>query len=225
MNYLIVDDHPIIRHSYSQIIKQICGTVCTIEHADSAEKAWSNWLVRQHQAVVLDINLPDVSGIDLAARILRRKPSTRLMFFSMHDEQGLVRKALDIGAMAYVSKSAEPDEFAKAIHAISEGKLYVEQRLAMNLVCPAQAGKSHLLDVLSQREREIFLMSAKGYSSRQVGELLNVSAKTVANNLSIIKQKLNVETTAAMAHLAMKHQLIELYQPNGQPEQPSKFAS
>ncbi|MCZ8014631.1 MAG: response regulator transcription factor [Limnobacter sp.] len=224
MSYLIVDDHPLIRQSYSQIISQINNGDARIDHADNATSAWLKWSELRHKVVVLDINLPDISGLDLATKILRRQPDTRVMFFSMHDELGLVNRAMKLGACAYVSKSAEPEEFSRAIRAISDGKNYIEQRLATSLVC-AKGLASNTLAELSVRENEIFLMIAKGYSSRQIGELLNLSAKTVANNLSIIKQKLNVDTTAAMAHLAVSLQLIEIYQPTGQPVQPSKLAS
>lgn len=225
MNYLIVDDHPLIRQSYSQIINQISNGHARIDHADNAASAWMKWIETRHELVVLDINLPDISGLDLATKILRRQADTRVMFFSMHDELGLVNRAMKLGASAYVSKSAEPEEFARAIQAISEGKHYIEHRLATNLICSRDSKNNTALDMLSGRENEIFLMIAKGYSSRQIGELLNLSAKTVANNLSIIKQKLNVDTTAAMAHLAVSLQLIEVYQPTGQPVQPSKLAS
>lgn len=224
MNYLIVDDHPLIRQSYSQIINQISNGLAQIDHADNAQSAWVKWTERRHDLIVLDINLPDISGLDLATKILRRQPTTRVMFFSMHEELGLVNRAMKLGACAFVSKSAEPEEFARAIRAISEGKYYVEHRLATGLVCSKHTS-SNALSTLSGRENEIFLMIAKGYSSRQIGKLLNLSAKTVANNLSIIKQKLNVDTTAAMAHLAVSLQLIEVYQPTGQPVQPSKLAS
>lgn len=224
MNYLIVDDHPLIRQSYSQIINQICNGLAQIDHADNAQLAWLKWTEIRHELVVLDVNLPDISGLDLATKILRRQPATRVMFFSMHDELGLVSRAMKLGACAFVSKSAEPEEFARAIRTISEGEFYVEHRLATGLVCSKHTG-SNALATLSGRENEIFLMIAKGYSSRQISKLLNLSAKTVANNLSIIKQKLNVDTTAAMTHLAVSLQLIEVYQPTGQPVQPSKLAS
>lgn len=225
MNYLIVDDHPLIRQSYSQIINQISKGLSNIDHADNAASGWALWSEKRHPLVVLDINLPDISGLDLAMKILRRQPDTRVMFFSMHDELGLVNRAMKLGASAYVSKSAEPEEFARAIQAISEGRQYIEHRLATRLVCSGGKENNNPLATLSDRENEIFLMIAKGYSSRQIGELLNLSAKTVANNLSIIKQKLNVDTTATMAHIAVSLQLIEIHQPTGQSVQPSKLAS
>jgi two-component system, NarL family, invasion response regulator UvrY len=225
MKYLIVDDHPLIRQSYSQIINQIHGGECTISQADMASKAWALWTTYRPDAVILDINLPDMSGLDLAARIIKRAPESKIMFFSMHHELGVVKKAINTGACSYVSKSAEPEEFAKAIVAMSQGRHYVEHRLANELLCMKSQSHQSPQMSLSPRENEIFLLVAKGYSSRQIGEVLNLSAKTVANNLSIIKQKLNVETTAAMAHLAMSHQLIEVHQPTGQPVQPSKLAS
>ena len=210
MNILLVDDHAIVRQGYTSLLG-MTFTQADIREAASGEEAISVAQQKVPDLVVLDIGLPGISGIETARRLLLRWPSLRILFFSMHDELPLVRQALAAGALGYITKGAAPDVLLEAVRRCLGGQRYIEQELATQLAC---AGTDNALDprlkCMTQREFEIFVMLAKGTPPRRIASHLCISSKTVSNNLTVLKQKLNVSSLTELVHLAIDTGVIRV---------------
>ncbi len=203
MNLLLVDDHPMVRHGCACLLGEMLPQA-EIRAVESGEDALVAAQQRVPDLVLLDIGLPGISGIETARRLLQRWPLLRILFLSMHDELPLVRQALAAGALGYITKTASPEVLCDAVGRCLKGHRYIEQELATQLAC---AGSDERLDPrlrdVTQREFEIFVMLARGVPPRQIAENLCISSKTVSNNLTVLKQKLNVSSLTELVHLAI----------------------
>jgi len=151
--------------------------------------------------------MPGGGGIELIRRVLMRAPAARVLVFSMHDSAPLVRRALEAGARGFLTKAAAPQSLVDAVRALHAGGRYIGPGL---LERPQRdpALEAERLASLSLREFEIFRLLAEGHSAAECAQALNLSTKTVSNHQSVIKEKLGVTTSAALAHLAIRHRLI-----------------
>ena len=203
MNLLLVDDHPMVRHGCACLLGEMLPQA-EIRAVESGEDALVAAQQRVPALVLLDIGLPGSSGIATARRLLQRWPLLRILFLSMHDELPLVRQALAAGALGYITKTASPEVLCDAVGRCLKGHRYIEQELATQLAC---AGSDERLDPrlrdVTQREFEIFVMLARGVAPRLIAENLCISSKTVSNNLTVLKQKLNVSSLTELVHLAI----------------------
>ena len=203
MNLLLVDDHPMVRHGCACLLGEMLPQA-VIRAVESGEDALVAAQQRVPDLVLLDIGLPGISGIETARRLLQRWPLLRILFLSMHDELPLVRQALAAGALGYITKTASPEVLCDAVGRCLKGHRYIEQELATQLAC---AGSDERLDPrlrdVTQREFEIFVMLARGVAPRLIAENLCISSKTVSNNLTVLKQKLNVSSLTELVHLAI----------------------
>ena len=130
----------------------------------------------------------------------------------MHDELPLVRQALEAGALGYLTKTSAPEVLLEAVKRTLAGHAYIEQNLATHLACNlTQDGRlDPRLQNMTPRELEIFVMLAKGIPSRQIAEKLCISSKTVSNNLTLLKSKLQVSSQAELVHLAIDTGVLRL---------------
>ena len=203
MNLLLVDDHPMVRHGCACLLGEMLPQA-EIRAVEGGEDALVAAQQRVPDLVLLDIGLPGISGIETARRLLQRWPLLRILFLSMHDELPLVRQALAAGALGYITKTASPEVLCDAVGRCLKGHRYIEQELATQLAC---AGSDERLDPrlrdVTQREFEIFVMLARGVAPRLIAENLCISSKTVSNNLTVLKQKLNVSSLTELVHLAI----------------------
>jgi two-component system, NarL family, invasion response regulator UvrY len=202
MRVLIVDDHPIVASG--------CRTVLADEpeieildapDAESAERAF----VSEHPDIsVIDINLPTVSGFELARRILARDASARIIMFSMNDDPVFVARAIEIGAKGYVSKTGDPQDLVAAIREVGQGSVYLPPALARSIAFAGPNVAKNPLSKLNPREMEILRLLTSGKSLSEIAWLIHSPYKTVANTSSIIRQKLGVRTSAEMVRLAIE---------------------
>jgi DNA-binding NarL/FixJ family response regulator len=204
---LLVDDHPVVRSGYHRLLEQSGGISVVAEcgDADSALKAHAE---HAPDVCVTDLALPDASGMDLIRRILVVRAQARILVFSMYDSLQVVRQAMRAGASGFVSKHASPDSLVEAVRVTHDGGRYLSAGLAPALRKGAPDDEASRIASLSQREYEIFRLLAAGRSAIDCARLLNVSAKTVANCQTLIKQKLSVSTSAALVHLALRNGVI-----------------
>jgi len=204
MHILIVDDHAVVRQGYASLLRAMLPLV-QVREAATGEEALVSVQEEIPQLVIMDFGLPGISGLETTRRLRQRLPQLRVLFFSMHDELPLVRQALDAGASGYLTKSSAPDVLLEAVRRILAGHAYIEQPLATQLACNPQRQDcaDPRLQSMTQRELEIFLMLAKGTPSRVIAERLCISAKTVSNYLTLLKNKLQVSSHAELVHLAI----------------------
>ncbi len=204
---LIADDHPVVRAGYQRLLDQ-AGDIRVVGEAGDGASALAQWQALQPDVLVTDVSMPG-GGLELLRRVRQRRTDARVLVFSMHDSAPMVRQALDAGASGYLTKASAPEHLIEAVRTLAEGGRY----LAPELSAPWQLPEDPLdeearLHSLSPREFEIFRLLAAGHSAAQCARELHLSAKTVANHQTAIKEKLGVRTTAALAHLALRHGVV-----------------
>lgn len=211
MKILITDDHAVVRQGYASLLSVMLDP-CELVEASSGEEACRLAVEQDFDVMILDINLPGISGIEAACRIVRRDPLAKVLFFSMYDEIPMVQQALDAGGLGYITKSSPPEVLVEAVQKVAVGRLYVEHELAMRLAMErfSQKEVDGRLGSMTQREFEVFVMLSKGCSSRLIAERLCISAKTVSNYTSVLKSKMQVASTAELVHLAIETGVLKV---------------
>ncbi len=150
---------------------------------------------------MIDINLPGLSGFDLARRILRHDPQARVVIFSMNDDPAFAARAIEAGAKGYIAKNDDPLLFADAVRQVAAGGVYLPAELARKM---AFSRPGQHLAPLSGREMEILRLLAAGETMAAIADRLNVSYKTVANNCTALKQKLRAKSSMDLMRLAIE---------------------
>jgi len=211
MKILLVDDHAVVRQGYASLLRALLPEVQVSEACDG-EQALAQVQLEIPSLIIMDIGLPGISGLETLRRLRQRLPQIRVLFFSMHDELPLVRQALEAGALGYLTKTSAPEVLLEAVKRTLAGHAYIEQNLATHLACNlTQDGRlDPRLQNMTPRELEIFVMLARGIPSRQIAEKLCISSKTVSNNLTLLKSKLQVSSQAELVHLAIDTGVLRL---------------
>ena len=198
---LLVDDHAVVRQGYRRLLEDESG-IRVIGEASNAAQACEQARSLGPDVVVMDIALPGLSGIEATRRMLREQPQLRILMFSMYDEAIYARRALEAGALGYLSKASAPEVLVQAIHAVSRGERYVSPDVAANIArSAAQPGKSEI-EALTPREFEVLRLLVQGETVRSISEKLALSEKTIANHQSAIREKLGARNSAQLARLA-----------------------
>jgi two-component system invasion response regulator UvrY len=208
MKILITDDHSVVRQGYASVLPTVIEP-CVIIEASNGEDAIQLYMSESPDIVIMDINLPGISGIEASSRILQHDPDAKILFFSMYDEAPIVKQALDAGAMGYITKSGSPKTLIDAVTRISKGEIFIEYDLVMKLALNNQDVSDERLRELTQREFEVFVMLARGQSNQIVSDTLGLNIKTVSNYVTTIKSKLNITSTAELVHLAIDAGVIK----------------
>jgi two-component system, NarL family, invasion response regulator UvrY len=201
MHVLIVDDHPIVASG--------CRTVFADEpeivllDASDAESGERAFVAEKPDICVIDINLPTVSGFELARRILARDGSARIIMFSMNDDPAFAARAIDIGAKGYVSKTGDPNDLVEAVREVGKGGVYLPPAIARSVAFARPSFAQNPLSKLTAREMEILRLLSAGKSLSEIAWLVHSSYKTVANTSSIMRQKLGVRSSAELVRLAI----------------------
>jgi two-component system invasion response regulator UvrY len=205
MRVLIVDDHPIVTSGFRALLADDSEIV--ILEASDAETGERTFVAEQPDVCVLDINLPSVSGFQLARRILAHAASARIIMFSMNDDPIFAVRAIEAGAKGYVSKSGDPWDLVEAIREVGKGGTYLPSAVARNIAFAGPSFAKSPLGKLTSREIEILHLLSKGKSLTEIAWQVHVSYKTIANTSSIMRQKLGVRTSAELVRLAIANGL------------------
>ena len=204
MKVLIVDDHVIVRDALKRLLATIAE--CRLEEATNGAEALTLAARSGFDLVILDLNLPDLGGVELLRR-LRQQSATPILVFSMHAELIYVSRALEAGASGYLSKNAAPDELVRAVRRIVAGGRYVEAELAQALALDGFAAPAGV-DQLTARDMEILRLLAGGKSLTQIAEALELKYKTIANTCTLIKAKLGVSRTTDLVRVAVESGVV-----------------
>jgi two-component system, NarL family, invasion response regulator UvrY len=202
LKILIVDDHPIIRTGLRRLLAG--EPEIEIRDAASGREAISAFREDRPALVILDLNLPGLGGLEVIVRLKIADPAARILVLSMHDEEIHVTRALQAGAMGYISKNASPEEIIEAIRRVADGHTYIEHEIAERLVFSNIRAPSHALEHLSSRDLEILRLLARGCTLLQIADTIGVSYKTAANNCTQIKVKLGATSAADLIRIAMR---------------------
>jgi DNA-binding NarL/FixJ family response regulator len=208
---LIVDDHPLVRTGFAQIISDEPGLEVCGEAADEAE-ALQRVAANLPDLVIIDLSLAGGSGINLIERIKAHHPSVCMLVASMHDESLFAERVLAAGALGYLNKQEAPGNIIKAIHRVLEGKVYLSdeltERLLDGLTGAAKNAAQSPIQRLSNRELEVFELIGRGMTTGKIADHLKLSIKTIETHRENIKKKLQLASGQELTRRAM-HWLME----------------
>ena len=203
MRILIVDDHPmVIEGCRGMLSSQPDIEILEAHDADEALKLHAS---QTPGVVVLDLNLPGVSGFELLRRMLKRDPNSKIIIFTMNDDPVFAARSIEQGARGYLAKNEDPKAFVKAIRAVASGERYLSSSLALKLAFAEQKLGASPLDDLTGREIEIMRSLADGADMVEIADLLKVSYKTVANNCTLLKAKLGARSRSDLIRIAVEN--------------------
>ena len=205
---LLVDDHAVVRAGYQMLLEQ-SDKLEIVAEASSGEQASKLFTDENPDIVVMDLSLPGISGLEAIRRIIRKDANAKVLVFTMHEDTVFVDQALRAGARGYLSKSSAPKTLIKAIEEIARGGVYIDDRLVQHLAFQKARDEIGPFSSLSTREFEIFCLLAEGLNINEIAVRLSIGYKTVANYSSQIKNKLQVNTTAELARLAIRHNILQ----------------
>ncbi|HJT19772.1 MAG TPA: response regulator transcription factor [Nitrospira sp.] len=207
---LIADDHAVLRAGLRALVASQSDMDVVAEARDGNETVIKA-VATKPDVVVLDLAMPQTSGFQVIPVLFRSCPATRVLILSMYDDLACLRAAFDSGAAGYVTKKAADGELLTAIRAVANGKNYLcslsQERLAMEslgLDGPApDAVTRNRAGLISQREREVLVMVAQGYTNRQIAERLMVSVKSIESYRARVQEKLGLQTRVELLRYAL----------------------
>ena len=206
---LIVDDHPIIRKGMRQILSEVDD----IQITDEADKAADVPVKIQQQhfdVVLLDISLPDISGLEVLKQIKYEKPDLPVLILSTYPEDQYALRTLKAGAAGYLTKDKVPEELITAIRKVSAGRKYISSHVAEKLADELYKGSEKLPhETLSDREYQIMTLIAEGKTCNEIADMLFLSNKTIATYRSRILEKMNVKNNAEIIRYALHNNILE----------------
>lgn len=208
MKILICEDHKIVREGLNQILQQLQG-VSLIKEAGNGNEALILLKNEDFDIVLLDISLPDKSGLEILQSIKTKWPSTNILMLSMHPQEQYAIRALKLGASGYLTKDTASEELLIAVKRVSEGGKYISIALAENLAL--NLDKNTVLqkhDTLSSREFEIMIQLANGKSLQEIGNELFISNKTVSTYRSRIMTKMELSKNTELTRYCIENKLI-----------------
>lgn len=206
---LVVDDHAVVRRGVVQIVAEAPDMRCTGEAA-TGRQALQLARENDYDVVVLDIHLPDGSGLDVLKQLRAFRPGLPVLMLSMYPEQQYAIRALKAGAAGYVTKDSVPGELVTALGKVARGERYVSQSLAEALSDQLghPAGQAPR-EALSDREDQVMRLLAAGKTVTQIAQALSLSVKTVSTYRTRVLEKLGLETTAELMRYAMEQGWVD----------------
>mgnify|MGYP000503445909 CR=1 FL=1 len=206
---LLADDHDVVREGVRRVLEREAD-IDIVGEAVDVFSAWQLYSEHSPDVLVMDLSMPGSSGVAGLGHILQRDSSAKIVIFTIHENPLLVDRVIAAGALGFVSKSCPSSELVQAVRLAYENKPYVSSDLAQTLIFKQNLDKSGGLPALTEREFNIFCLLVEGKTITEISEQLFLAEKTIANYISLVKQKLGVKNTIEMVHLALQNKLIDI---------------
>jgi DNA-binding NarL/FixJ family response regulator len=201
----IIDDHPMVIEGIRALLNSVEG-ITVIGSATDAVTAHEFLKTHVADVALLDINLPEVSGLDLCPELRTKYPKMKILGLSTFKERSFISRMISQGASGYVLKSASQDELVDAIAHASRGQMYLNMEVAQ-IMANADAPQPQM-PILTTREKEVLSLIAEGLTNNQIAEQLFISTLTVDSHRKNLLAKLGVKNTASMIKIAVESKLI-----------------
>ena len=200
----IVDDHYMVIEGIRSLLQNEAGLEWA-GHASNAASCIAYLQQQQPDVILMDINLPDKSGIDLCKEVKEKYPSVFILGLSTFNQESFISKMMDNGASGYVLKNATKEELLEAIETVIKGKLFLSTDAAQSL---RSAADKPGMPVITRREKEVLELIAAGCTNAEIAERLFVSVSTIDTHRKNLLEKFNVRNTASLVRLATQQQII-----------------
>jgi two-component system invasion response regulator UvrY len=212
LTILLVDDHAVVRSGF-KVLLQTWDDVDVVAEANSGEEALPLYTLHRPDVVVMDIAMAGMGGIEAIKRLVAKDHKVRILSLSAHEDTSYSKRALQAGALGYLSKRTAPEVLIDAIRLVAQHKRFIDPAIAQRMAMQDLEGDENPLEKLSPREFEVFVQLAKGQSVLQISETLNLSSSTVGTHLYKLKQKLQLSNQSEITLLAMRQGLLDAGNP------------
>ena len=205
---LIADDHPIVRQGLKQIVTKTFDMVVGGE-AHNGQEVLDKVLTEDFDVIVLDITMPDRSGLDALRTLRCERPTLPVLMLSMHPEGQYAVRVLKAGAAGYMTKESAPAELVKAIRKVCDGGKYVSSSMAEQLASALGGRDNPPHNTLSDREYQVMCLIVKGFTVTEIAEQLKLSVKTISTYRTRVLKKLNLKNNIELTHYAIRNRLVD----------------
>jgi len=205
---MLVDDHAVVRMGFKLLLQE-ADDIEVIAEAASGEDAVQRYPELKPDVVVMDISMPGMGGLEAVTRLLAKDVAVKVLILSAHEDSIHPKRLLKAGAMGYLSKRSAPEELIHAIHQVASGNIFIDAALTQAMAMHQVSGMQNPVDVLSDREFEVFMLLAKGRSVAGIATVLFLSPRTVGTHLYNIKQKLKAANSAELTLIALRSGLLD----------------
>ena len=207
INVILADDHAVVRMGF-RLLLQDTDDIAVVGEAQSGEEVIKLLNTREADIIVMDLSMPGIGGLETISRIVSKEKFPKILILSAHEDAIHPKRSLKAGANGYLSKRGAAEELIKAIRQIHSGNMYIEPSIAQKVAMSQMGGETSPVEVLSEREFDVFMALASGKTVNQIAETLHLSPRTVGTHLYNIKQKLNASNQTELALIAIKSGLI-----------------
>ena len=208
LTLLLVDDHSVVRSGF-KVLLQTWDDVDVVAEANSGEEALPLYTLHRPEVVVMDIAMAGMGGIEAIKRLMALDPQVRILALSAHEDSSYAKRALQAGALGYLSKRTAPEVLIDALRMVARHQRFIDPIIAQRMANQRTDSDTQDIDKLSPREFEVFILLAKGKSVVDISQSLGLSASTVGTHLYKVKQKLELSNQSEMTLLAMRHGLLD----------------
>jgi two-component system, NarL family, response regulator NreC len=211
INVLVCDDHILFREGVKAILERESSIEIVGEASDGKQAVDQAKLLRP-DVILMDISMPVLKGFDATRRIKRFLPDARILILTVYDDEDLVTRCLNAGALGYLVKDSPPAQVVFAIEAASRGEQYLSPKVlkgVMNRFVNSSSEAKTRYDLLSDREREVLVMLAEGASLKEVATQLNLSVKTIDAHKCNLMRKLDLHDRSELIRYAVRKKLVE----------------
>lgn len=209
---LLADDHSLFRAGVHALLSNIEG-VEVVGEADSGRKALDMVRARTPDVVLMDIAMPEMNGLETTTRVTKEFPGVRVIMLSMHAGEEYVMQALRAGASGYLLKDAATSELELAVRAVARGETYLTPTISKRVIddyLMRTTGSQGPVDQLTKRQREILQLIAKGYTSKEMAQMLTLSPKTIETHRTQLMKQLDIHDVAGLVRYAIRVGLVTL---------------
>lgn len=210
---VLADDHAVVRKGIRDFLEEE-GDIDVVAEATTGTEAVALTLEHRPDAAILDIQMPEMTGIEAARQIKAKAPEVRVLVLTAYDDDPYIFAMLQAGASGYVLKNAPSDELTRAVRTVAEGGSAMDPTITAKVMAQLSSGKppgaQAVVEGLTRREVDVLRLTAKGHTNRAIGLALDISDRTVQGHLANIFGKLGVTTRTEAVLLAMKHGWLTL---------------
>ncbi len=196
---LVADDHTLVAEGLASLIKHKFDVIATVENGGELLKVAAE---RPPDLALIDISMPDMTGLEAAEKLLAMLPGCKVIFVSQHSKPDFVREAFAAGAMGYVLKRSASAELIEAMDEVLKGNAYISRQIAAGVLATFLNPRS---TPLTERQRQVLRLIAEGRTGKEIAKALNISLKTAQFHKTTIMEKLGVHSTAELTKYAMEH--------------------